>query len=96
MAVGKTILILTLYHSMKTIILLLTLISTLVSARDIQVYIGTSKEGIYLSKLDLDTGKLTEAKQVTNSSGAGFLVVHPDIERRRCDVHPAEVHRQEH
>jgi len=63
---------------MKTIILLLTLVSTLVSARDIQVYIGTNKEGIYLSQLDLDTGKLTEAAQVAKINGAGFLVVHPD------------------
>lgn len=67
-----------LYNSMKTIILLLTLVSTLASARDIQVYIGTTKEGIYLSKLDLDTGKLSESTQVAKISGAGFLVVHPD------------------
>ncbi len=77
-AMGKINLTLTLYNSMKTIILLLTLVSTLASARNIQVYIGTAKEGIYLSQLDLDTGKLTEAKQVAKISGTGFLVVHPD------------------
>lgn len=65
-------------HIMKTIIPLLGLASTLISAQTIPVYIGTGEKGIYSTQLNSKTGALSEPKLVAEINGAGFLVVHPD------------------
>lgn len=43
-----------------------------------QVYIASSKDGIYLSQLELQSGQLATPKLEAPLSGAGFLAMHPN------------------
>ena len=57
------------------------LISGFSSAEKIDVYFGTGgrdSEGIYHSKFDTETGKLSNAKLAAEINGPGFLAWHPD------------------
>jgi 6-phosphogluconolactonase len=49
--------------------------------RTLQVYLGTytgkGSEGIYLSELDLTTGKLSQPKLATKAANPSFLALHP-------------------
>ena len=58
--------------------LLLSLLVNSISAQEIDVWIGTSgSEGIYHLKLNTEDGKLTEPRNVSKISSAGFLAMHP-------------------
>jgi 6-phosphogluconolactonase len=69
-------------HKCVLFFLLLCLIAPQTSEpRVLQVYLGTytgkGSEGIYLSELDLTTGKLTEPKLAAKTANPSFLALHP-------------------
>ncbi|MDB4381221.1 lactonase family protein, partial [Mariniblastus sp.] len=46
--------------------------------QNIDVWVGTAKTGIYHLTLDVDNGKLSEPTLASETSGAGFLAMHPN------------------
>ncbi|MDD3277117.1 MAG: lactonase family protein [Kiritimatiellales bacterium] len=59
-----------------------TIYACTTAADTCQVYIGTMAQGddagIYLTFLDMQTGKLREPARVSSVNGAGFIALHPD------------------
>lgn len=46
--------------------------------QNIDVWVGTAKTGIYHATLDIETGKLSAPTLASETSGAGFLAMHPN------------------
>src|SRR5579862_1330525 len=68
---------------MKTLLIAaIALLTPVIWARDCFVYFGTftdtSSKGIYVSQLDMDTGKLSAPKLAVAASNPNFLAVSPD------------------
>ena len=59
-------------------VLTILLLTTPVSAQNVDVWLGTAKTGIYHSTLNVANGKLSEPALVSEISGAGFLAMHPN------------------
>lgn len=68
-------------HGLATLILLAA-ISSFAAPKEFLVYFGTfgktGSKGIYVSRLDLTSGKLSEPELAGETSNAGFLAIHPN------------------
>ncbi|MFT5303043.1 MAG: 6-phosphogluconolactonase [Mariniblastus sp.] len=60
------------------VISLIAIWGTDIQADEVDVWIGSSQAGIYHFTLDTKTGKLSSPTIVSDSTGAGFLALHPN------------------
>lgn len=59
-------------------VLIILWFSTPVYSQNIDVWLGTGKTGIYHSTLNVESGKLSDPTLASETSGAGFLAMHPN------------------
>jgi 6-phosphogluconolactonase len=65
----------------KTLFLMMMTMGSIASAQTMNVWIGTGRsslsKGIYLTQLNAEDGRLSDAKLVAEISGPGFIAKHP-------------------
>ncbi len=59
-------------------VLIILWFSAPIYAQNIDVWLGTAKTGIYHSTLNIESGKLSNPTLASETSGAGFLAMHPN------------------